>query len=93
MAKRIDDNHKSIVNGLRAVGAFVQSIAAVGRGCPDALISFRGTWYVAEIKDGDKSPSRRRLTEAEADWHSKAEAPVYIWENLEDALRTIGASK
>ena len=93
MAKRVDDNHKAIVSGLRAAGAFVQSIADVGRGCPDALISFRGSWYVAEIKDGSKSASRRRLTEAEAIWHERATAPVHIWTSLDEALRSIGAAK
>lgn len=93
MPKRTDHNHASIVEGLRSVGAFVQSIAAVGRGCPDALVAFQGTWYVAEIKDGSKFPSQQRLTEAEKIWHEKATAPVHVWTSLDDALQTIGASQ
>lgn len=93
MSKRVDGNHGEIINGLRSVGAFVQSIAAVGKGCPDALVSYRGVWYVAEIKDGTKFPSQRALTEAEQWWHARACATVHIWTSLDDALKTIGASR
>lgn len=92
-AAKIDRTQTEIVNGLRAVGAAVQSIAAVGKGCPDLLVSFRGKWYVAEIKDGSKSASRRKLTLAEEEWHARFSlcAPVHTWASLDDALRTIGA--
>jgi len=95
MPKRIDDNQNEIVKGLRRVGAEVQSLAELGRGCADTLVAFRGSWYVAEIKDGSKPPSRRKLTDAEAEWHEKfnPHAPVHIWESLDDALQAIGATK
>lgn len=89
--KKVDANHKSIVEGLRAVGAFVQSIAGVGCGCPDLLVSFRNVWYVAEVKDGNKFPSQQKLTEAEKCWHERATAPVHTWASLDDALKAIGA--
>lgn len=94
MSKRIDANHNEIVEGLRAVGAEVQSLASVGHGCVDALVAFRGSWYVGEIKDGAKSPSRQKLTPDEERWHGRfsAKAPVHIWRSLDDALRTIGAT-
>lgn len=93
MAKRVDNNHSEIVNGLRAVGAEVQSLASVGKGCVDALVAFRGVWYVGEIKDGSKPPSKRILTDDEKIWHNKfsSHAPVHIWTSLDEALKTIGA--
>jgi hypothetical protein len=93
VSKRIDANHNEIVDGLRRVGAEVQSLASVGHGCVDALVAFRGSWYVGEIKDGAKSPSRRKLTPDEVKWHERfnSHAPVHIWTSLEDALKTIGA--
>ena len=93
MAKRIDNNHVEIVKGLRAVGAEAQSLAGVGKGCADVLVAFRGRWYVAEIKDGSKPPSKRKLTNDEIDWHKKfsPHAPVHIWTSLDDALKAIGA--
>ena len=89
--KKVDDNHSEIVKGLRAVGASVQSIAAIGKGVPDLLVAFRGVWYVAELKDGQKSPSRQRLTVAEEVWQREftRRAPVYIWTSLDDALKTL----
>lgn len=91
--KRVDDNQKEIVKGLRAVGAHVQSLSDVGDGCPDLLIAFRGIWYICELKDGAKHASRRRLTPKELAWHKKfnTQAPVFIFTNLDEALKTIGA--
>lgn len=95
MAKKVDGTHKEIVDGLRAVGVQVQSLADLGRGVPDILCSWRGRWWVAELKDGSKPPSARALTEAEKAWHDKfgRNAPVHIWNSLEEALRAIGASR
>lgn len=94
MPKKVDHNHKSIVAGLRKSGAAVQSIAAIGKGAPDLLVAFGGTWYVAEIKDGSKPPSRQRLTTAEEFWHEEfsQRAPVHTWTSLDDALKAIGAA-
>jgi hypothetical protein len=93
MPKRVDDNHSSIVDGLRRVGAEAQSLASIGKGCVDVLVAYRGAWYVAEIKDGSKPPSKRALTDDEKRWHERfsQKAPVHIWTSLDDALRTIGA--
>jgi hypothetical protein len=95
MSKRIDANHNVIVDGVRAVGAEVQSLASVGRGCVDVLVAYRGTWYVAEIKDGSKPPSKQKLTDDELKWHQRfsRKAPVHIWRSLNDALKTIGAAE
>jgi len=90
---KVDANQREIVSALRAIGAQVQSLAAVGDGCPDLLVAFRGAWHVMEVKDGDKPPSRRTLTPAEADWHELfgAAAPVHTVTSIDDALRAIGA--
>lgn len=95
MSKRIDANHNVIVDGLRAVGAEAQSLASIGRGCVDVLVAYRGSWYVAEIKDGSKPPSKQVLTPDEKKWHERfsAKAPVHIWRSLDDALKTIGAAR
>lgn len=91
MPKKIDSNHGEIVRGLRSIGARVQSLAAVGKGCPDLLIAFRGRWIVAEVKDGEKSPSRQRLTMAEQEWHEQfsIQAPVHVWSSLDEALAVV----
>ena len=62
MYKRTDNNHTEIVSALRAHGATVQSLAAIGKGCPDLLVGYHGSNYLLEVKDGKKSPSHRKLT-------------------------------
>ncbi len=91
MRARVDGNQTEIVRALRAVGATVQSLASVGKGCPDLLVGFRGQNYALEIKDGNKPPSARKLTPDEKRWHDEWRGRVVVVESTDDALRTIGA--
>lgn len=92
-AAKIDANQPAIVQALRAVGASVQSLAAVGKGCPDLLVGFRGSDYLLEVKDGGKPPSERRLTPSQVEWHGVWQgAPVPVVASVDDALRAIGAA-
>ena len=90
---RVDGNHREIVDGLRNVGASVQSLATIGKGCPDILVGFRGVNYVMEIKDGSKPPSGRKLTPDESAWHFNWRGQVCVVESLQDALIAIGVVK
>ena len=63
-AARIDDNQNQIVQALRAIGATVR-VVTQGNGLPDLLVGFRGNTILMEVKDGEKPPSARKLTEAE----------------------------
>ena len=89
-AARIDANQPEIVAALRGVGAAVQPLHAVGKGCPDLLVSHRMVNYLIEIKDGAKPPSARRLTEDQITWHDAWRAPVHVVTTVEDALDVIG---
>ena len=88
---KVDANQKQLVELWRKAGAEVQSIAGVGKGCPDVLVAYQGVWRVVEIKDGSKSPSQRKLTDDEVAWHEKFSryAPVDIVENDEQALELL----
>ena len=70
-AARVDANQKEIVEHLRKMGATVQPLHTVGRGCPDLLVGYGGTNYLLEVKDGDKPPSQRKLTPDEQSWHDE----------------------
>jgi len=76
---------------LRAIGAEVTSLHAVGNGVPDLLVSFRGQWFLIEVKDGKKAASDRALTPEQKKWISKQNAPVSVVETVEAALKTIGS--
>lgn len=90
-AAKVDANHDQVVTALRAAGARVLSLAAVGGGVPDLLVGFGCRFYALEVKDGSLSPSRRRLTPDQEEWHREwAEYPVCIVHSPEEALRAIG---
>lgn len=71
MPKRVDANQRQLTKLLREMGCSVQPIHEVGKGCPDILVGFRGENYLFEIKDPNKPPSARKLTEDEEAWHLK----------------------
>jgi len=83
---RVDENHSAIVSLLRSFGCSVASTTGVGDGFPDVVVGFQGVTHLIEIKDGEKSPSKRRLTPDEEEWHSTWQGdPVCILESLRDA--------
>jgi Holliday junction resolvase len=87
----LDSNQPDIVKALREAGASVTSLASVGGGCPDLLVGIRKVTTVMEVKDGAKPPSKRKLTEAEQDWHDAYRGSVHIVESVEQALAVLAA--
>lgn len=90
-AANIDTNQPEITAALRDVGATVQPLHMVGKGCPDLLVGYRQATFLIEVKDGKKPPSRRRLTPDEVAWHENWRGHVAVVETTDDALRAIGA--
>ena len=82
---KVDLNQAEIVKALRKVGATVQSLASVGRGCPDLLVGFHHRWTLLEVK-GEKE----KLTPMESDWHHRANGHVYVVRSIEEALICVG---
>lgn len=85
MAKRVDSNQKSLFSLWRKLGATVQDLSKVGKGCPDCIVGFRDVNYLVEIKDGSRYPSERRLTEDEFKWHRHWAGQVCVIENTDQA--------
>lgn len=86
IAAKVDANQSAIVEGLRAIGAAVQPLHSVGKGCPDLLVSFDGSNHLIEIKDGSKPPSARTLTPDQIRWHRSWKAPVHVVTDLDSAI-------
>jgi Holliday junction resolvase len=88
---RVDRNHTAIVEALRKAGAQVQSLAAIGDGCPDLLVAKHGKVWLVEVKDGAQPPSKRQLTADEVRWHAawRAHLPVVVVESAEQALEAM----
>lgn len=89
MAKRIDANQGVIVRAFRDMGASVQILSSVGKGCPDLIVGVFGINLLVEIKDGDKPPSQRKLTEHEKHFHESWKGQVCIIQSVDDAFMLI----
>lgn len=89
-AAKVDGNHREIVAALQAAGCSVQSLAMVGGGVPDLLVYRPGLGHLLiEVKDGAKSPSRRKLTEAQERWHAAWKGPVHVVTDVDSALEAV----
>jgi len=92
-AARVDANQTQIVSALRAAGATVQSLSAVGQGCPDLLVGYQGTNILMELKDGKKPPSERKLTSDQIVWHSEWKGVVFLVTSVDEALQLLMEKK
>ena len=85
-ANRIDANQNDIVDALRGAGAVVRIISQ-GDGIPDLLVGYNGYTILMEVKDGDKVPSKRKLTEAEQKFFDEWEGGLLvIVNNVQEAI-------
>lgn len=88
-AAKTDDNHKQIVLGLRKVGASVLDIHTLPN-CFDILVGYKGVTYLMEIKDGNKPPSKRKLSPGEIKFMDNWKGSKYhIVLDLDQAINII----
>lgn len=88
--RRTDSNQQAIVKQLRKIGVSVQHLHEVGDGCPDLLLGYRGKNLLVELKDGNKPPSKRKLTKDEELFFTSWKGQVEKCENLEQILKLLG---
>lgn len=88
-AARTDTNQTEVVKAFRQIGASVQILSAVGKGCPDVLVGFRNHNILVEIKDGARKPSERALTADQVKWHGSWAGQVCVAENISDAVEKV----
>jgi hypothetical protein len=87
MIKRTDANHKEIINQIRQIpSASVFSTHELGKGFPDIVVGYRRLNYLFEIKDGKKTASQKKLTEAEVKFHRHWNGQVHIVEKIDDVF-------
>jgi len=80
---RIDRNQPEVVKEFRRLGYSVKPIHQVKK-CCDLLISKDKFTFLVEVKDGEKPPSARRLTEGEQEFKDSWQGRYYICISLED---------
>ena len=88
-AAKVDRNHAEIVRAFRQIGASVQDLSAVGKGCPDLAVGFRGMTFLVEVKDGMKFPSARELTADQKRWHAGWAGHAAVVNSVEDAVELV----
>lgn len=83
---RVDVNQAEIVEALRKAGYSVLSLAQIGNGAPDLLVSGRGLGrnVLMEVKQPGA-----KLTADEVLWHHEWPARVWIVRSIEDALDAV----
>ena len=84
-AAKVDANQGEIVDALRKAGVSVQSMAAIGKGCPDLLAAKGGKVWTIEVK-GPKG----KLTPDQIEWIDKWHGDVHIIRTVDEALTLVG---
>ena len=90
-AKRVDANHAEIRDGLRALGYDVLDLSDVGGGIPDLCLRHPNHYapLFLEVKDGNKPPSARVLTESEREWFRYCGAITLMVLSLDEAIEVV----
>lgn len=82
---KVDGNQRAIVQALRAAGCTVQTLAAVGQGCPDLAVGRGGRTYLLEVKT-----ATGKLRACQAVWRSNWNGQVATVRSPEEALAVVG---
>ena len=90
-AKRTDDNHRDVVDEFREVmpDATVFDASGAGNGFPDLVIGWQGRNYLFEVKDPEKCPSARSLTDAQKDFHIGWQGQVTVVHSAAEICATL----
>jgi hypothetical protein len=92
-AAKTDENQAEIVAALRLVGCSVLPLHAVGKGCPDLLVTDTAkATFLMEVKDGNKPPSRRTLTPDQVAFHAAWRGRIVVVCNVREAMEAVGIS-
>jgi hypothetical protein len=91
-AAKVDANHADVVKALRQVGCSVCDLSAVGRGCPDLLVTMPDYPFetiLMEVKDGKKPPSARKLTPDQEKFHREWKGEIVVVTSVDEALGNV----
>ena len=83
--KKVDHNQADIVSALRSVGVSVQSLASIGKGCPDLVAARHEKAWMIEVK-GPKG----KLTDDQIEWIGNWRGVVHVIRTVDEALQLVG---
>lgn len=87
-AARVDANQPKIVALFRKLGWYVLIISQL-KNCCDIIVSNNGRTIAVEIKDGEKPPSKQKLTEGEAKFKSEWQGEYALVTCEDDVLKLV----
>jgi hypothetical protein len=85
-ARKVDANQCEIVQALGQAGYHVTDLSAVGKGCPDLLVTRFGQCGLVEVKNKE---GRNRFTPAQVEYYAAAKCPIYIIRSVNDVISLI----
>ena len=83
---RSDDNQTEIVKTFRMLGWYVLIISQLDN-CCDIMVSKHGHTIAVEIKDGNKPPSKRKLSAGEEKFRDEWKGHWELVESIDDVLK------
>jgi endogenous inhibitor of DNA gyrase (YacG/DUF329 family) len=93
-ACKVDENHKEIVDAMKAVGASIIDTSRLGQGMPDLIVGFRGQTILLEIKNPKTQYGRKGLNANQRKWaEGWTGGPLSIVDSVDAALRVLGVMK
>jgi hypothetical protein len=84
-AARVDSNQSEVTKALRKIGASVQLLHSVGKGCPDMLVGYKGVNILLEIKRDET----KKLTPDQVIWHHNWRGQVATVATSEEAYNAV----
>ena len=92
-AHRLDANHGELVQAFKDLGCTVLSLAGLGAGVPDICVGYGGMQIMCELKDSNKSPSRRKLTPDEERFRMNWKGGYRLVQDLDGVMETVEVLK
>lgn len=86
-AAKVDANQAELVKTLRKLGISVAITSSAHDGFPDLVLGYGGVTVLAEVKDGNRPPSERKLTPRQVEFHGEFAGAITIIETVEQAIK------
>ena len=87
---KVDSNQRAVKQALELMGCTVVSLAAVGDGCPDLLVGYRGANLLIEVKNREGRAARKEhLTEEQGRFRLAWRGQFDVAYSPEDACRLV----
>lgn len=85
-SNKVDANQVAIVAALEKTGATVQTLGAVGDGCPDLLVGRLGMNLLLEVKNPQ---GKNRIGEKQSEWLANWRGQSAIVRDEYEAMRIV----